>query len=291
MLYSNTVEKIEEKSDFRDDKGLELNDYGWLLDHHKAKESDRRQMVNGMNLKPGDTLLDLGCGPGFWSEMLAEKVGPNGRVVGVDFSADYVHRATRNLKNSRYKEIITYKEGCFLDIPCDDNTFDAIFFGNTFMYIDSPEAVIEEQKRVLKKGGRIIAKDFDGSVLVLHPADPGVSLRVVTAAAVALKENPPEPYFDNFFGRKLSGLFKDFGFTDITTTPYAIQKIPPLTPEIKRYITKNAMWYLNTGRNYLSEQDIETWEAYFDPFSDRYLFDSDAFYYCMLEVMTTGTMA
>lgn len=290
MIDLQKSTELEQTNEFRDENGLELNGFRWLLDHHKAKEPERRQMVDDMHLKPGDVVLDLGCGPGLWSELLAEKVWPGGRVVGVDISSEFIGYAKHRLKHRRFKECITYQEGRFTSIPFADHTFDVIFFGNTFMYVNSPEAVLKEQKRVLKERGRVIAKDFDGAVLVLHPAEPDLCLRVVTAAAHALKENPPEPYFNNFFGRQLAGLFADSGFSRVTTTSYAIQKIPPLSLETRRYIANNALWYLNMGRRFLSDQDIEKWESYFDESSDRCLFNARSFYYCMLEVMTTGTV-
>ncbi len=79
---------LETNQYFKGEKGLELTNVEWLLDHHKTKLQERRKTVDELNLKPGDVVLDLGCGPGLWTHLLAEKVKPNGRVVGLDFSPD-----------------------------------------------------------------------------------------------------------------------------------------------------------------------------------------------------------
>ena len=68
-------------------KELELVNIQWQLDHHLAKKQHRQKIVDNLHLQPGDVVLDLGCGPGFWSSMLAEKVKPNGRVIGIDIDS------------------------------------------------------------------------------------------------------------------------------------------------------------------------------------------------------------
>ena len=73
---------------FQSTQGMEWISLEWLLDHHKTKEQERRRMVADLNLAPGDAILDLGCGPGLWAPLFAEKVKPNGRVVGVDVSPE-----------------------------------------------------------------------------------------------------------------------------------------------------------------------------------------------------------
>jgi hypothetical protein len=145
-------------------------------------------------------------------------------------------------------------------------------------------------KRVTKKGGRIAAKDFDGALFIVHPIEPQLSLKILAAAAQALKENPLEPLFDNFIGRKMHGLFLQAGFKDVSTTSRAIQILSPLIPEAKRYITGNAEWHAKIGSPYSSEEDLKQWRAHFDPNSDNYILDLEEFYFCMLEVLTVGTV-
>lgn len=267
---------------------LELIDLEWLLDHHKSKEYERRQMVNDLNIKSGDLILDLGCGPGLWTALLAEKVQPNGKVIGIDSAPELLNYAIKNLKKEPLRDLIEFKKADFADIPYRDDIFDMVFFGNCFAYVSNHSQILSEMKRVAKPGGRVAAKDFDGGVFIVHPIDPDLTMRIMAATARALKENPLEPIFDNYTGRKMHGLFLRGGLKDVSTTSYAIQKLYPLTPEVKNYITGNAEWLIKIGSPYLSEEDIQQWRSYFDPNSDRYILDLEEFYFCMLEIMTIG---
>jgi ubiquinone/menaquinone biosynthesis C-methylase UbiE len=275
----------------RGTKGLELTELNWLLDHHKAKEYERWRMVEDLDLKQGDRVLDLGCGPGLWTPMFAEKVRPNGKVTAVDFDEALIDYARNNPENRRYGGVVEFRVDDFYNISFPDNTFDLAFFGNCFAYVTDQQSVLREQKRVVTVGGRVVAKDFDGAILVVHPIDPVLSGRVLAATAQGLQKRPPQVHFDNYVGRKLHGALGKAGLLDVKTTTYAIQMVPPLSQEAKRYITGNANWYVSAGAQYLSPEEVRRWRAHFDPESPDYILDRDNFYFCMLEVVAQGTVA
>lgn len=282
-LVNTKLKKLEEVTE-----ELEFIDIDWLLDHHRTKIKERSRMINDLNLKPGDKVLDLGCGPGLWTIMIAEKVKPNGKVIGIDICKELLEYAEKNIRKNPLKKIIKFQQNDFNDLPFEDNTFDVVFFGNCFAYVTNPMQVLEEQKRIVKDGGRIIAKDFDGAIIIFHPINPYLSAKVLGATARGIEQNPPEPFFNNYTGRNLNGFFKKAGFKNISTKSYAIQKLAPLTSEAKRYITGNAEWYAKIGTPYLSETDLHEWHEHFDPNSEKYILDLDEFYFCMLEVITEG---
>lgn len=276
-----------EAGPFEGDKGLTLTSVDWLVDHHRTKEVERRQMVEDLDLKPGDVVLDLGCGPGLWTQLLAQQVAPNGKVVGADFSPGLIRYAV-DVACADVRDLTEFVISDFYRIPSADDTFDAVFFGNCLAYVADPLPLLDEHKRVTRPGGRIIAKDFDGAAIIFHPLDLQLSLTVLRAAARALIEDPPHPPFDNFVGRKLHGMFVHAGFEQVTTRTYAVQKVSPLQPEAKRYISGNAGWYARTAAPYLSSEELRRWRAAFDPRAEEYILDSDDFYFCMLEMVTVA---
>ncbi len=245
-------------------------------------------MVADLSFQPGDVLLDLGCGPGLWASLFAERVAPTGKVIGADRSPEFISYAARH--RGEWGHLVEFALADFSAVPFADNAFDALFFGNCSAYVTDAAEVLEEQKRVTKRGGRIVAKDFDGGVLIFEPMDPDLSLQVLAAVARSLKERPTDPPFDNFVGRKLHGIFVRAGFHDVVTQSYAINKVAPLKPEAKRYVAGNAAWYAQTAAPHLPEDVLRRWREHFQPGSDQYILDREDFYFCMIEVVTVATV-
>src|SRR5512137_952958 len=77
------------------------------------------------SLKEGETVLDLGSGAGFDCFLAAKKVGPQGRVIGVDMTDEMVERARDNASKGGYKNI-EFRKGEIENLPIDDDTIDLI---------------------------------------------------------------------------------------------------------------------------------------------------------------------
>ncbi|HEX2192356.1 MAG TPA: methyltransferase domain-containing protein [Acidimicrobiales bacterium] len=277
------------ETSFQSTRGLQLSSVQWLLDHHHAKEKERRKMVDDLRLGAGDRVLDSASGPGLWSRLFAEKVHPGGRVVALDFSPELIDHARATLRDDPLGGVVDPVLGEFNLLPFDRGAFDAVFLGNCFCYVDDVPAVLEQHKQVTRVGGRVISKEFDGGAVIFYPLDPALTLKVLTGAAQLLADGASTSRFDNFVGRKMHGMFLRTGFTDVSTRSYAIQKVAPLSPATKRYIRSNAEWYGRMALPYLSDDEQCRWAGAFDPSSDACILDRPDFYFSMIETVTEGT--
>ncbi|CAI6003460.1 unnamed protein product [Closterium sp. NIES-65] len=121
--------------------------------------------------RPGDTALDICCGSGDLSLLLAEKVGPSGRVVGLDFAAQQLVVAAQKQQDSYSARRVDMRwvEGDALALPFDANSFDAVTMGYGLRNVTSIPRALQEIHRVLKAGSSAAILDFN------HTEDPLVA--------------------------------------------------------------------------------------------------------------------
>src|SRR5262245_9966301 len=124
-------------------------------------------------LQPGEHVLDIGSGPGFLAAEMAEEVGAEGRVVGLDPSESMLAMGARR------GAPVEYVEGDALALPFADGTFDAAVATQVYEYVRDMPAALAEARRVLKPGGRLLILDTDWDSVVWHSTDRARMERVL----------------------------------------------------------------------------------------------------------------
>lgn len=138
------------------------------------------------DLRPGETVLDLGSGGGFDCFLAGQRVGPEGSVIGVDMTPEMVEKARENAEENDAKNV-SFRLGEIEHLPVADDSVDAIVSNCVINLSADKPRVFEEASRVLRPGGRLAVSDVVRTAEIPEDlrADPeSVSACVAGAATI-----------------------------------------------------------------------------------------------------------
>lgn len=159
-------------------------------------------------LRPGLSLLDVGCGPGSITADLAERLGP-GRVRGVEITEEPLGRARTTAADRGVDVEFAVDDVYALSDP--DDTYDLTHAHQVLQHLSDPVAALREMRRVTRPGGVVAVRDADYAGFHWWPADERLDTWLDLYRGVA-RGNDAEPDA----GRRLLGWAHAAGFTEVT---------------------------------------------------------------------------
>jgi SAM-dependent methyltransferase len=192
----------------------------YLLGRAEAEEARlKRQIANlapdsdaqfeRIGIRPGERVLDLGCGPGGVLHLLGKRVGPQGSVLGIERSAHFVALARRFIQDHALTQI-EVREGDAYDTGLPRASFDGAHMRLVLVNVPEPDRIVREMMALVRPGGWIASFEADFMGHVCDPPLPAWDRLLAAYTAYTTKQG-----IDLFIGRRTHGLFRDAGVEDI----------------------------------------------------------------------------
>ena len=234
-----------------------MNDYAKSLDlTFSLREPVIRTMIDALQFQAGSRGLDAGCGVGLQAILLAEAVGAEGHITGLDLAPELLAHAQEIVHTAGLAEQISFRQGDVNALPFEDDTFDWAWSVDCVGYAPfDPQPALEELARVVKSGGTVAIAAWSSEQLLPGHPDLEARLKATTAGLAPFAAGKgPEQHLTRALGRlRVAGLEDTAAFT------FAGSAFAPLSSDLRRALAAliEMRW---PGVN--SELAPEEWAAY-----------------------------
>lgn len=166
-------------------------------------------ILEGLQLRGGERVLDVGCGMGADVFEIAPLVSSNGHVTGVDVSAAMIDEARRRAEGRGLPVSFEVRDSQALRF--ETSSFDAVRSERMLMHVPNAELALSEMSRVLKPGGRMSVFDFDWETQFCDSPYKETTRKITQSFCDGIK--------NGWIGRKLPRLFRANGVHEVTVKP------------------------------------------------------------------------
>jgi demethylmenaquinone methyltransferase/2-methoxy-6-polyprenyl-1,4-benzoquinol methylase len=252
------------------------------------REPAMRAAISQLNPPPGSQGLDAGCGTGSLTLMLAEAVGPEGHVTGLDLEPEFVLYARAAAEDAGLPERVDFREGDVRHMPFDDDAFDWAWSVDCVGYAPlEPLPLIEELARVVEPGGKVAILAWSSQQFL--PGYPLLEARLnVTSAGIAPFVEGRRPA-SHFF--RALGWFHQVGLEECLAHTFSVCVQAPLSHEQRQGILSLLEMRWPGVESELATEDWEQFQRLVRPESTEFILDLPDYYGFFTYTMFEGRVA
>ena len=142
----------------------------WLERPEREWEESPDRMLDALELKPGETVADVGAGVGYLTLRIATRVGPGGKVYGVDVQKEMLVRLRKNAAKAKLSNVEAILGG-ENDPRLPPGQVDVILMVDVYHELSQPQAMLQNMKKALAPGGRLVLVEY-------RKEDPSIPIRL-----------------------------------------------------------------------------------------------------------------
>ncbi len=239
---------------------------------------DSRRLLDQLNIRPGDHTIDIGCGPQGILDLLSERVGAHGKVVGLERSESTAQLARHFIAENHLRNVeVRQADAKATGLP--RASFDVVHARLVLVNVPEPQRVVEEMIALARPGGVVASHEADWGAFLCDPPSPAWD-RLLEVFVAYSRNNG----IDLFVGRKTHQMFRAAGLTDIQVNPL-IHVYPP------RHNRRNILCdFLENVRDRILAENLMTETEFHERFTElqRYLDDTDTLVISHLFIQVWG---
>jgi ubiquinone/menaquinone biosynthesis C-methylase UbiE len=261
----------------------ESDDYAWkLYESDPLRRPYIREAIRELGLPPGSRGLDAGCGIGLQTMMLADAVGPEGHVTGLDISRKFLDYAGTIALEAGYAQGVDFKQGDIYSLPFEDGVFDWLWSADCAGYRTSkPLPLMRELARVVKPGGIVSILIYSSQQLL--PGYPRLEAHLnATASGIAPFTMDMDP--DMHYLRALSW-FGSIGLQQPQARTFVAEFQAPLGEEVRTALLALMEMRWPDVRSELAPEEWELFRRLCDPASPDFILDVQGYYAFFTETL------
>lgn len=243
-------------SSWHNETGRPLASDAWLEAHHQAKLPERTAFARLIAQRAPRSIVDLGCGPGLWLQLLSDLVSEDCQIVGIDSDA-----GTLDAARSRATTWPQSSEFVALDFETQANELpdaDVFLAFNIFPYVANPQELLTTLKSKLRPGGCLVVRQYDGALLRMGPMSDRDRQLIDMSLMASVVGSGQFKHYD------LDRVFQSIAASPFDTKAIdfeVFRRVAPYPPDFQSYLVNTIEW----TRKYISDEARDRLDAWRRP--------------------------